>query len=252
MPEHGTYRLRPNSVRMIMQRTRFPAITLVVLAAMLIAGCKFWPRDLEPLADSISRQLSGETTAWLAAGDVVLIDVAGSPSYWAPQEELEALATGIAEQAIGFIGVELESIAIAFHEGVVSDDPDHTREFIFLVMEGRPVLQSGFDAEATGPLTADEIRLAADRIEESYDGLGKPLAEEHRECIQAEMEQRAREAGDPETLDPANVEFLDPETWAPLDAFGKRLILTQAISSQALFVCASTISNAADGQDLDF
>ena len=55
---------------------------------------------------------------------------------------------------------------------------------------------------------------------------------------------RARDAGDPETLDPANVEFLTAETWDALDAFGKRLILTQAIITEALFLCAQRKVNS--------
>lgn len=148
---------------------RTAVLPLMLFTATLLAGCEFWPRDLEPLAESISRQVSGETTAWLAAGDVVVIEVAGSPLYRAPEAELEAVATGIAEQAIGYIEVNLESIAITFHQGEVADDPDDMRQFIFLVMENRPVL--------------------------------------------------------------------------PLDAFGKRLVLPQAIMSKALFVCVSTVTS---------
>ena len=90
---------------------RFLSTKLVLLAAVLVSACDFWPRDLEPLAESVSRQVSGEATAWLLGGDVVVIDVTNSPLYRAVQPELEAQATAIAEQAIAFIEAPLESIA---------------------------------------------------------------------------------------------------------------------------------------------
>ncbi|MBT8058242.1 MAG: hypothetical protein KJO33_01530 [Gammaproteobacteria bacterium] len=218
-------------------RLRF--ITSLFLAAILLSACDFWPKDLEPLAESIGRQVSGETTAWLVSGDSIVINVANSPSYRMPQSELEAQATGIAEQAIGYSEAPLEAVVITYYEGEVSDDLEKMREFIFLVMENRPVLQPNLDLDATGPLTVDEIQAAMDRLDESYDSLGKSLAGEHRECVVEEVEKRARDAGDPDTLDPASVEFLTPETWNALDSFGKRLILTQAITTKALFACVS-------------
>ena len=62
---------------------------------------------------------------------------------------------------------------------------------------------------------------------------------ERRECIRSEVTRLAQLAGDPETLDPASMEYLSAETWNLLDAFGKRIILTQAITTQALFECVS-------------
>lgn len=76
------------------------------------------------------------------------------------------------------------------------------REFIFLVMEKRPVLQPYLDLDATGPLTADEIEVAIDRLDEAHDQFGEPLTGEYRKCVLAEAEKRAHDAGDPETLDP--------------------------------------------------
>jgi hypothetical protein len=219
---------------------RFRSFTQMFLAAILVSACDFWPRDLEPLAESITRQVSGETTAWLVAGDVLLINVANSPLYRATQSDLEALASDIAAQGIAYTAAPLESIAITFHEGEVSEDPDKMREYIFLVMENRPVLQPYLDVDATGPLTVDEVQAAIDRMDESYDRLGKSLAGAHRKCVLAEVEKRVRDAGDPETLDPASMEFLTAETWYGLDGFGKRLVLMQAIMTKALFVCAGT------------
>ena len=114
------------------------------------------------------------------------------------------------------------------------------REFIFLVMEKRPVLQPYLDLDATGPLTADEIEVAIDRLDEAYDQLGESLTGEYRKCVLAEAEKRAHDAGDPETLDPGSVEFLPAEPWNKLDAFSRRIFLTQAITSKALFICAGT------------
>jgi hypothetical protein len=204
---------------------------LVLLVVFAVSACDFWPRDLKPLAETISRQVSGETMAWLVAGDVVVINVANSPLYRKGQSELESLATGIAEQTIVHIAAPLESIAITFHEGEVSEDAEKMREFIFLVMDNRPVLQPYVDVDATGPLTAEEVQAAIARLGDSLNG-------EQLECIREEVMKRAQTAGDPETLDPATVEFLTAETWRILDAFGKRLILAQAITSEAAFACA--------------
>ena len=162
--------------------------------------------------------------------DVVVITVAGSALYQAAPSELEAQATEIAEQAIRFIAAPLESIALTFYEGEVASDQEKKRGFIFLVMENRPVLQPYLDVDATGSLTLDEIQAAVDR-------LGETLAGDQRECLLEEAKKRAHDAGDPARLNPEDVEFLTAETWRDLDAIGKRLILTAAITTKALFVC---------------
>ncbi len=212
--------------------TRFLSTTFALLAALLVGACDFWPKDLEKLAESISKQVSGKTTAWLVAGDVVVIDVAGSPFYRRDQAELEAVVTDIAEQVVAYISAPLESIAVTFHEGEISENPQKQSQFIFLVMENRPVLQPFIDDDATGPLIGDELEAAVDR-------LGETVTWEQRECVLGEVERRARNVGDPETLDPAGVEFLAAGSWDDLDAFAKRLFLAQAITSKALFVCVS-------------
>jgi hypothetical protein len=113
------------------------------------------------------------------------------------------------------------------------------RELIFLVWKDSPVLQPYLPPNATGPLTKEELQAAVDLMDQSYDRLEKPLTEEHRKCVLEELERRARDAGDPETLDLATVEFLTSETWELLDASAKRIFLAQAITSKALFFCAS-------------
>ncbi len=140
-------------------------IKLMFLVVILVSACDFWPKELKPMAKSISQQVSGNTTAWLAGGDVVVINVASSPHYRAD------------------------------------------------------------------PLTLLEIQNNfLVHLEES-------LTNEQRACVPEEVEMLAFIAGDPETLDPASVEFLSAETWNQLDAFGKRLILAQAITTKALFSC---------------
>jgi hypothetical protein len=209
---------------------RLRYLTTALLAVILVSACDFWPQDLAPLAESIKQQVSGETRALRVGGDVVLIDVANSPFYRKARPELEATATEIAEQAIALTTVPLESIVVTFHAGEISEDPEKEHEFIFLVMDGRPVLQPQFDIDATGPLSPEEVQAAVDRLGDSFSG-------EQKKCVSGEVEQRARAAGDPETLDPADFEFLPAETWNDLDAFGKRIILTGAITTQALFSC---------------
>ena len=213
-------------------KMRFIAVTLGCLLTMLIGGCDLWPKDLKSLADSIARQVSGETSAWLLSGDIVVIDVAGSPFYREPQPELEATAIDLANQVIVSSTKPLESIIITFHEEEVSEDAERMREFIFLVIENRPVLQPDQDLDASGPLTLDEVQLRF------IDPMDDTLTSEQKTCVLGEVARRARMAGDPETLDPANVEFLSAGSWSQLDSFGKRLILAQAITTKAFFVCA--------------
>jgi hypothetical protein len=211
------------------------------MVTCLISACDLWPKQLEPLAESISEQVSGDTTALLLGGDVVVIDVAGSPSYQIAEAELEILATGIAEQAIESTARPLESIAVTFYEDQVTGDSEKMREFIFVVMNGRPVLQPYAGANATGPLTDPEIQAAVERMDRSSDSLGRSLTREHKDCVLSEMQRRARDAGDPGTLDPATVEYLTSETWGLLDASAKRIFLAQALLSDSLFTCAGRL-----------
>jgi len=73
-------------------------LTIVFLMTSMVSACDFWPRDLKPLAESISNKVSGETTAWLVDGDVVVIGVAGSPFHLHKRSESEVLATDIAKR----------------------------------------------------------------------------------------------------------------------------------------------------------
>ena len=219
---------------------RYRSSWLGLMAVLSLSACDLWPKGLDALAESITKQVSGATTAWLLNGDVVVINVAGSPSYLIPQAELQTLATGIAEQTINHSAEPLESISITFHESEVSENSMKMREFIFLVLDNRPVLQPYLDLDATGPLTTDEIEAAVDRLDQVYDQLEKPLTQEYRKCVLAEVEKRAQDAGDPETLNPASLEFLPGGSWYDLDGYSKRILLTQAIMSKALFICVDT------------
>ncbi len=210
---------------------RILTIVLAGLAGLWLSACEFWPQDLDALAKSVDRQVSGKTTALLLGGDVVVIMVEGSPLYQAPPPELEAVATDIATQAVEAAGVPLESIAVTFHEEGLTDDEDRTREFIFLVQAGRPVLQPPLPALATGPLTPEEIQASVDRLGDGVDA-------DQRDCVLEGLREQAAAAGNPETLDPDTQDFLSAETWAPLDAWGKRLVLSQALTTRALFDCA--------------
>lgn len=89
----------------------------------------------------------------------------------------------------------------------------------------------GIILDATGPLTLTEVQANFLNL------MDKPLDGTRRECVFREVQERVRDAGDPETLDPATVELLPADAWARLDASDKRIILTQAIVTQSLIAC---------------
>lgn len=90
---------------------------------------------------------------------------------------------------------------------------------------------SGYIFDRTGPLTMEEVnanflsRMELEKTDEEW------------QCILREVETRIQAAGDPETLDPTTIAMLPAESWDDLDPFGKRLILMQAITTQAFFAC---------------
>ena len=57
-------------------------------------------------------------------------------------------------------------------------------------------------------------------------------------CIKAEAIRRAEIAGDPQTIDPKSLPFLE-ENWAALDKSNKRLILAQVIVTQSSVFCTT-------------
>lgn len=211
--------------------------TLALLFLVSLGACNFWPKDLDELSNTITEQLGGKTTAWRVGGDVVVISIEGSPAWSDSPEVLESKATGIATQAIGYVEVPLESIVITFYEDVVTDHAEKIREFIFLVVDDSPVLQPSFDLNASGPLTLDELQTLF------LDGMEDVLKDENRACVLNEVELLASRYGDPETLDPAEIDYLSADTWQVLDGFSKRLILGQAIVTDASFTCAQRNSD---------
>ncbi|MEM7562288.1 MAG: hypothetical protein AAF353_04455 [Pseudomonadota bacterium] len=86
--------------------------------------------------------------------------------------------------------------------------------------------------EHAGPLTSGEIQHFLSGMKESV-----PLDESTLTCLHREAETRAKTRGDPDTLDPYNVDLMPAGQWEQLDRAGKRIILTQVIINQALFEC---------------
>jgi len=105
---------------MINMRNTIQLIFIIVLIGAL-SSCALWPKELKPLAKSISQQTGGEATAWLLGGDVVVIDVANSPLYQETERDLEYIVNGIAEQAAQFPSTPIVSMAITFHEKSISE-----------------------------------------------------------------------------------------------------------------------------------
>lgn len=213
---------------------------LAVLIAMLVSACDWWPRDLEPLAESIRQEVSGETEAWLVGGDFAVINVAGSLAFGRPEPEREALALELAEQTIEFVETPLEAVTVTFYRNAMTDEGDDRAEFIFVVEDGQLVHTELVDLDASGPLTDAELEVSIDSFEAAYDGPEDAWTPEQRDCVLEEAKERAAAAGDPESLDPATVSSLEtvsPFTWKALDAFGRRLLLVQVVSTEALFAC---------------
>ncbi len=85
--------------------------------------------------------------------------------------------------------------------------------------------------DRTGPLTLEEVRVNL------VDRMDQELVDARRDCVLREIEERVIAAGDPETLDPSTVDMLPTENWDLLDAEGRRLILSQVITTKAFFEC---------------
>ena len=90
---------------------------------------------------------------------------------------------------------------------------------------------SQFVFDASGPLTLHEIQS------NYLVFMDEPLEGKRKECVFIEIQKGASAAGDPESLDPETVEFLPVENWHRLGQDGRRIILTQAILTQAFFNC---------------
>ncbi len=96
----------------------------------------------------------------------------------------------------------------------------------------KPIFQ--VDADARGQLTMDELQLSIPKR------IAERLTSEQARCVYREVRLLADAAGDPRTLDPADVTFLadnDPADWHALKPHPKRVILAQAIVSEAFQIC---------------
>lgn len=86
------------------------------------------------------------------------------------------------------------------------------------------------DQEASGPLTLDELKINLPKRLTDAGNTGQ------ERCILETTERLAIEAGDPLTVDPADLEFLSPKYTELGDSY-KRIILTQAIITEAFSIC---------------
>lgn len=83
-----------------------------------------------------------------------------------------------------------------------------------------------------GPLTMEELQI---NIPEH---LAVMMTERRQACFLKKIGELAADAGDPETLNPADVAFLPTDgTWDDLTFYGRRSLLAQAIVSRAITLC---------------
>lgn len=116
-----------------------------------------------------------------------------------------------------------------------------TGAWVVVALFASPVLWAGFQAsrfldtgyvfDATGPLTLEEVEA---NFLSSMD-LG--LSPDRRACVLRELGERAKAAGDPETLESGQIEMIPEERWQDIGVFGRRLVLTQVITTKALYAC---------------
>ena len=84
---------------------------------------------------------------------------------------------------------------------------------------------------ANGPLTQDELRTFAELM-------SVELGDEVAACLLREATRNAEKAGDPQTLDQANLALLPADNWSELIRDNKRIILTQIVFNQAIPSCS--------------
>ena len=90
------------------------------------------------------------------------------------------------------------------------------------------------DKSATGPLTLEELQVNPPT------NVAMWISDEAEACALQEIERLANEAGDPETLNPQDVEYLsrvDLEQWRSFSPHMRRVLLAQAITSRAYAAC---------------
>ncbi len=157
------------------------------------------------------------------------VEAAAASRQTGPDEALAYLRDAGGTSAIGASLLAFLLIAPAAWFGYYTashlklDDP--------ITSPGGYVDESGYIFDATGPLTYAEAEAnMLSRVDLDLDDEGWA-------CVRQEVESRAQAAGDPETLDPENIELLSAKNWDALDPFGKRLILLQVIVSSAVTSC---------------
>jgi hypothetical protein len=111
----------------------WPLLLAATLVLTGLPGCEYMPERLSALKASIETRTEGEVEAWRLGGDVVVVHVAGSPHYHAPEAELEALSEAIAREALERSHAAIGSIAVTFHEEGVSLDESRQRLMLFVV-----------------------------------------------------------------------------------------------------------------------
>jgi len=92
-------------------------------------------------------------------------------------------------------------------------------------------VNSGYGFDDAGPLTVREVESNL------LSNVDPEFIEERRACVLEEIREQAQAAGDPERLDPSEIEILPKDGWRDVGVFGRRLILAQAIVTKASFVC---------------
>ena len=89
--------------------------------------------------------------------------------------------------------------------------------------------------QSTGPLTLEELQIHLP------DKLDKFLNNESRACFFREVARRAKEAGDPTTLDPDAFPYwqgkVDQTQWNQHTRYTQRVLLAQAIVSWGMMDC---------------
>lgn len=87
---------------------------------------------------------------------------------------------------------------------------------------------------ATGPLTLEALNV-------DYDALSFPPSEAERECIDARIESRLAEIGDPASFDPETSGLFagqtSRETWQTFDNRLRRILIAQAVVHRSLNEC---------------
>lgn len=109
-----------------------------------------------------------------------------------------------------------------------SDDATSTRES--MNADEPPFYR--IDRNTRGPLTMRELQV---NIPQELDAM---YTESMRTCFLETVEDLARSAGDPETLDPSTVTLLPKDgSWQELTKFHRRNLLAQSIISEAGVIC---------------